>query len=112
VAALAGIGASAPTGSGPAARVPRLIASPLAVQPGATLRLQGRGFASNVHVSLKAGPPHGTQTRIGGALPGLHGSFVAAIRIRAHAAPGALVVVACQDACRTKATVRFRIVAR
>ncbi len=82
------------------------------MRPGASLRLEGRGWASKVHVSLLAGPPHRTPTRIGGALPGLHGSFVATIHIRPRAAPGTLVAVACQDACRAKATVRFRIVTR
>jgi len=61
---------------------------------------------------LSAGPLRHTPTRIGSALAGLHGRFVAAVRIRAHAAAQTFVALACQDACRVKASARFRIVTR
>ena len=111
---LAGTAAVAAAGAAPhaAARAPQLVASPIAVKPGATLKLEGSGFARNAHVVLLAGPLRRAPTRIGSAVAGLHGRFVATIRIRAHAATRAFVAVACQDACRVRASVRFRIVAR
>jgi hypothetical protein len=85
--------------------------TPTAVQAGSSVTLTGTGFPRNVHVSLMAGPPHAEASRIGGATTGKRGRFVATIRIRPHSSAGALVAVACHDACRVKASTRFRIVA-
>jgi hypothetical protein len=93
------------------ARTPTLTVDPTAVRAGGTVTLTGTGFPSNVHVSLLAGPPHAEATRIGGASTGRRGRFVATIRIRPQSSAGALVALACHDACRVKASVRFRIVA-
>jgi hypothetical protein len=94
-----------------AARTPQLSADPTAVQPGGSLTLEGRGFPPNVHVALLAGPPGSDAERIGGAQTGRRGRFVATIRIRARSSAGAFVALACFDACRVKASTRFRIVA-
>jgi hypothetical protein len=94
-----------------ALRAPQLVADAAAVQPGQTLTLEGTGFPRNVHVALLAGPPRAQATRIGGAQTGRRGHFVATIHIRARADAGPLVAMACHDACRVKATARFRIVA-
>lgn len=111
---LAGTAATVSADAGPhaAARAPQLVARPVAVKAGGTLTLEGRGFARNARIVLLAGPLRHTPTRIGSALTGLHGRFVATIRIRANAAAHAFVAVACQDACRVKASARFRIVSR
>ncbi|HEX4805223.1 MAG TPA: hypothetical protein VFU94_04925 [Conexibacter sp.] len=90
--------------------VPRLTASPVAVRPGTTLTLTGRGFAASAHLTLLVRRPHGHASRMGAAVTGIRGGFVATIRIRARAAAGAFEAVACQDACRVQAGVRFRIV--
>lgn len=92
-----------------AARVPQLTATPASVRPGETVTLHGSGFPRNAHVALLAGPPHADATRIGGARTGLRGGFVATIHIRAHAAAGRVVALACLDGCRVKASARFRI---
>jgi hypothetical protein len=94
----------------PAARTPQLTADPTAVKPGETLTLVGRGFPANAHLALLAGPPNSEAERIGGAQTGRRGRFVAKIRIRARSSAGAFVVLACFDACRVKASARFRIV--
>jgi hypothetical protein len=109
VAAVAG--ARPPAQSAPAARTPQLTADPTAVQAGGTMTLQGTGFPRNVHVTLLAGPPNADATRIGGASTGRRGRFTATIRIRPNSSAGAFVALACHDACRVKASTRFRIVA-
>ena len=106
--AVAGAGAAAPSS---APRTPQLTAEPTAVQAGGTLTLQGTGFPRNAHVTLLAGPRDAEATRIGGATTGRRGRFTATIRIRPHSSAGALVALACHDACRVKASTRFRIVA-
>ena len=102
--------ATAQPASRSAARTPQLSADPRAVQPGATLTLEGSGFPRNAHIALLAGPPHAEASRIGGARTGSRGRFVATIHIREHADAGRLVALACVDACRVKASARFRIV--
>jgi hypothetical protein len=92
-------------------RAPTLTVAPTAVQAGGSVTLTGTGFPRNVHVSLMAGPPHAEAARIGGASTGRRGRFVATIRIRPRSSARTLVAVACHDACRVKATARFRIVA-
>jgi len=92
-------------------RTPTLVATPTAVQAGSSVTLTGTGFPRNVHVSLMARPPRAEASRIGGATTGKRGRFVATIHIRPHSTAGALVAVACHDACRVKASARFRIVA-
>jgi hypothetical protein len=94
-----------------AAHAPELTAEPAAVQPGETLTLEGRGFPRNAHLALLAGPPGTEGERIGGAQTGRRGRFVATIRIRKPASAGTFVALACFDACRVKASARFRIVA-
>lgn len=108
VAAAAGRSAPQPSAHA-AAPAPQLTADPLAVQPGATLTLQGRGFPRNAHVALMAGPPHGETTRIGGAQTGLRGRFTATIHIRPDSSAGRFVALACHDDCRVQASARFRI---
>ncbi len=93
-----------------AERTPQLTADTIAVQPGETLTLTGRGFPRNAHLALLAGPPSGDTQRIGGAQTGRRGVFTAKIRIRARSSAGAFVAQACFDACRVKASARFRIV--
>jgi len=93
-----------------AARVAQLTAERTTVQPGEALRLEGRGFPRNAHIALLAGPSRAEAERIGSAQTGRRGQFVATIRIRARSAAGALVALACSDACRVRASVRFRIV--
>jgi hypothetical protein len=93
------------------ARTPQLTAEPSAVQPGEMLTLEGRGFPRNAHLALLAGPPGTEAERIGGAQTGRRGRFVATIRIRKPASAGPFVALACFDACRVKASARFRIVA-
>jgi hypothetical protein len=93
-----------------AERPPQLTADQTAVKPGETLTLTGRGFPRNTHLALLAGAPKADAQRIGGAQTGSRGSFVAKIRIRARSSAGAFVARACFDACRVKASARFRIV--
>jgi hypothetical protein len=109
----AAVAAAHPTSSPPhgTVRAAQLTAAPATVQPGDPVTLQGSGFPRNVHVALLAGPPHAQATRVGGAQTGRRGSFVATIHIRARADAGAFVALACHDACRVKASARFRIVA-
>lgn len=95
-----------------AAPAPQLTADPVAARPGSTVTLAGRGFPRETHVALFAGTPGAPRMRIGGALTGRRGRFVATIHIRARADAGALVAVACADACRVQASARFRIAAR
>jgi hypothetical protein len=102
--------ASSSAGKAPA-RTPTLTADQVAVQAGETVTLEGSGFPRNAHITLLAGPPHGTTSRIGGAETGRRGHFVATIHIRPHSSAGTFVVRACQDECRVKATARFRVVA-
>lgn len=90
---------------------PRLTLESQAVAPGEALVLEGRGFPRNARIALLAGPPDGEAQRIGGAQTGRRGVFTATIRIREQADPGRFVALACHDACRVKASVRFRIVA-
>ena len=92
------------------ARTPQLAAEPSVVRPGETLTLEGRGFPRNAHLALLAGPPGAEAERIGGAQTGRRGRFVATIRIRKPSSAGAFVALACFDACRVKASTRFRIV--
>lgn len=94
----------------PAARTPQITLTPTAVEPGETLTLEGRGFPRNAHIALFAGRPNAEAERIGGAQTGRRGRFTATIRIRASSSAGALVARACFDACRVKASARFRIV--
>jgi hypothetical protein len=94
-----------------AERTPELTAAATAVKPGETLTLTGRGFPRNAHIALLAGPRGEDPQRIGGAQTGRRGSFTAKIRIRARSSPATLVARACVDACRVKASARFRIVA-
>jgi hypothetical protein len=110
VAAIAAARPAAPSAP-PAAHTPQLTADPTAVQAGDTITLHGTGFPRNVHVTLLAGPPNADATRIGGASTGRRGRFTATIRIRPHSSAGALVALACYDACRMKASTRFRIAA-
>lgn len=108
----ASLGAVAGAAAAPSApRTPQLTTDRTAVQPGGTLTLQGTGFPRNVHLTLLAGPPEAEAARIGGATTGQRGRFTATIRIRPHSSAGALVALACHDACRVKASARFRIVA-
>ena len=101
--------ASAPP-SHAAARTPQLTADATTVQPGEAITLTGRGFPRNARLALLAGPPHEDAERIGSAQTGRRGRFVATIRIRERSSAGAFVASACFDACRVKASVRFRIV--
>jgi hypothetical protein len=105
--------AVASTGAGPsAAGTARLTANPTAVHPGERLELHGSGFPANARLTLLAGSPHGRRSRIGSAVTGRRGTFVATIRVRSRAAAAAFVALACQDGCRVNASVRFRIVTR
>jgi hypothetical protein len=90
---------------------PQLTAQPEAAAPGEAVVLRGSGFPRNASIELLGGPPHSEARRIGDARTGRRGAFVATIRIRSQADPGRLVALACYDACRVKATARFRIVA-
>ncbi|MFL5818196.1 MAG: hypothetical protein ACJ76L_11430 [Conexibacter sp.] len=108
VAAVAGARPAAPS----APPAPQLTADRTAVQAGGTLTLQGTGFPRNAHLTLLAGPRAADASRIGGATTGRRGRFTATIHIRPHSSAGALVALACHDACRLKASTRFRIVAR
>jgi hypothetical protein len=91
---------------------PQLTAKPVAAAPGQAVVLRGTGFPRNAPIELLAGPPRSEARSIGSARTGRRGGFVATIRIRSQADPGRLVALACHDACRVKAAVRFRIVAR
>jgi hypothetical protein len=93
-----------------AERTPTLTADAATVKPGETLTLKGRGFPSNAHLSLLAGPPDADAKRIGGAQTGRRGTFTARIRIREHSTAAAVVARACFDACNVRASARFRIV--
>ena len=93
-----------------AARTPQLTADAATVKPGETLTLSGRGFPSNAHLALLAGPHNGDAKRIGGAQTGQRGTFTAKIRIRKDSSAAALIARACFDACNVKASTRFRIV--
>lgn len=104
-------GAGARPAASSAPRTPQLTADPTTVQAGGTLTLHGTGFPRNVRVTLLAGPPHSEAARIGGASTGRRGRFTATIRIRPHSSAGTFVALACHDACRVKASARFRIVA-
>jgi len=101
--------ASAPE-SQAAERTPELTAGSATVRPGETLTLTGRGFPRNARLALLAGRPNAEAQQIGDAQTGRRGSFVAKIRIRAHSSADTLVARACFDACRVKASARFRIV--
>ncbi len=89
---------------------PQLTAEPAVAEPGAAVVLSGRGFPRNASIELLAGPPRSEAQTIGSARTGRRGAFTATIRIRPQADPGRLVALACYDACRVKAAVRFRIV--
>ncbi len=89
---------------------PRLGATPTAARPGASLELTGRGFPASAHLVLLVRRPHGRTVRMGSAVTGSRGGFVATIRIRSRAAAGTFDAIACQDACRVQVSVRFRIV--
>ncbi|HEU4701181.1 MAG TPA: hypothetical protein VFS37_01770 [Conexibacter sp.] len=91
-------------------QTPQLTTASATVKPGETLTLKGRGFPSNAHLALLAGPPNAGTRRIGGAQTGRRGTFTAKIRVRADSSAGALVARACFDACTVKASARFRIV--
>lgn len=90
---------------------PQLTAEPATVQPGDTFRFTGTGFPRNAQIALFAGPRNTEAQRIGSAQTGRRGRFVATIRVRARSSARAFVAIACVDACRIKASVRFRIVA-
>ena len=104
------LGLAPARGARPPEAVPQLAADPVAVEPGATLSLEGRGFPPNTHIALLARPAHGEAVHIGGANSGRRGRFTATIHIRRHSDAGAFVALACVDACRVKARAAFRIV--
>jgi len=110
VATIAVAQSTAAPRSDTAARAPQLTAASATVKPGETLTLTGRGFPSNAHLALLAGPHDGDAKRIGGAQTGQRGTFTAKIRIRKNSSAAALIARACFDACNVKASTRFRIV--
>jgi len=113
VIASIGLLASAPALVAGATRAgPRLTADRAAVPPGAALHLTGSGFPHAARIVLLAGARESTVTRIGSAVTGLHGGFLATVRVRRRAAAEGLVVIACSDACRLRASARFRIMRR
>ncbi|HXE44158.1 MAG TPA: hypothetical protein VN635_03065 [Conexibacter sp.] len=112
IAALGACAAVAAAGAASSARTAQLTADRTTVRPGEQLELRGSGFPGNAHLTLLARSPHGPRARIGDAVTGSRGTFVATIRIRSRAAAGAVVALACHDACRVKASVGFRIVRR
>jgi hypothetical protein len=111
LAALALFSAATVAIAQPSAGTPQLTVEPATVQPGESVTLRGRGFPRNAHIALLAGRPDADGERIGGAQTGRRGRFVATIRIRSRSSAGVLVALACFDACRVKASARFRIVA-
>jgi len=115
--AILALGAGAPAAAAlrsgaSTAAMPHLTAAAAAVRPGATFTLRGSGFPAAARLTLLAGPPHGRKSPIGSARTGRNGDFVATIRVRARAAAGAFVALACRDACRVRASARFRIIER
>ena len=108
--ALAGAQAFGASTASPAAS-PRLTANPVVVRPGSALTLRGSGFPRQARLTLLAGPRHRQAAHIGSAVTGSRGAFVATIRIRARSAAGTFIASACDDRCRVKASVRFRIAA-
>ncbi len=93
-----------------AERTPKLTADSATVKPGETLTLKGRGFPSNAHLALLAGPTDADGKKIGSAQTGRRGTFTAKIQIRKHSSAAALIARACFDACSVNASARFRIV--
>lgn len=110
-ASVASVATAQALGAGTAASAggPRLTADAPVVAPGSTLTLHGSGFPPQARLTLLAAPPHRPAVRIGSAVAGSRGGFVARIRIRARSAPGAFVASACNAGCRVAASVRFRI---
>jgi hypothetical protein len=108
-AAFAGGGLAVAARPAPRAAGPQLTVEPEAASPGGAVVLSGRGFPRNAEIELLAGPPHSAAEQIGSAQTGRRGAFRATIRIRSQADAGQLVALACYDACRVKASARFRI---
>lgn len=88
---------------------PKLAVESAHVQAGGTVVVHGNGFPRRADVVLLAAAPHVRAKQIGTARTGVHGGFVAPIRIDIHATPGVYVATACHDGCRLKASVRFRV---
>lgn len=111
--AIAALASAQASGDGTAAPAggPQLTADALVVKPGGALTVRGTGFPHQVRLTLLAGAPHHSATRIGSATTGSRGRFVATIRIRARSAAGTFVASACSERCRVKGSVRFRIAA-
>ncbi len=113
VLASIGLLGSAPAlGAGAARPDPRLTADRAAVSPGAALHLTGSGFPHRARIVLLAGARESDAKRIGSAVSGSRGGFLATVRVRQRAAAARIVVVACSDACRVRASARFRIARR
>jgi hypothetical protein len=109
-AAFAGGAVAVAARPAPRAAGPQLVVEPEAAVPGGAVVLSGRGFPRNAEIELLAGPPHSEAHQIGSAQTSRRGAFRATIRIRSQADAGRLVALACYDACRVKASARFRIV--
>jgi hypothetical protein len=108
--------ASLAFGAVPHAPRARIAARTLEVRPahvhlGGRIVLEGHGFPARGRVALLAGRRHHAAVRVGAAVAGRDGGFVAPIRIHAHASPGLYVMTACLDRCRVRTTTRFRVLA-
>jgi hypothetical protein len=101
---LAGIG-------GGTTAVARLSVNPPLLGHGATVIIKGTGFAPKVNVTINVRRPDGPPTvRWATLKAGSAGGFRYVKAISRSADPGKYVVIACQRACRVRATASFRIV--
>ena len=90
--------------------VAKLSADPPLLGHGATLTIKGTGFAPRVNVTINVRRPNGQPTAHWATLKVKSGGgFRYAKVISSSAYPGKYVVIACQRACRIRATATFRI---
>lgn len=101
---LAGVAGSTTTAA-------RLSVNPSLLSHGATVTIKGTGFAPRVNVTINVRRPNGLPTARWTTLKANRSGGFRYVRVIARSATtGKYVAVACQRACRIKATATFRIV--
>lgn len=101
--------AAVPAGATYVSAKPRLTVEPPVVAPGSSIVVKGRGFRHRARVTLYIGPPRSEGDRVGSAKTNRRGRFSKTLGLSAGAPDGRFVVLACQRACRVKATKSFTI---
>jgi|SRR5215207_3830143 len=91
--------------------VARLSVNPSLLGYGSTVTIKGTGFAPRVNVTINVRRPNGLPTAHWTTLKANRSGGFRYVRVVARSADtGRYVAVACQRACRIKATAAFRIV--